>query len=669
MHQHRLETDRNRTLSWLCRGLSPILATAVFWLATPHSFAQGEEFQNCHDEFLELWVDPEFGADPAACVFDPCTEAGSQNQCGPGGVACRLDALARAGDPFQPYLTLNAAIRAAWLGICPTSGSGFSQALVHANPGIYSPETNGELLPVIMRSGVHVQGVGAKETIIRGARNPLPCFQPYIPWNPDGPTGLQPGRSFQEILVDFTFTEPSGPCIDAFTFQGGDVQVYEESDQTDKCGCVSNCVFDMRDHWTDEVDGTWIIDGPLFGVLAVNIYLGEGSVDYLDTELKVINNTFIQGWQARDAGGLEFFTELSLPENVAICNTNDPQDDPNQTQRGVGNLSVQNNLIRSLTEAPRTALLGIDRGDAHVSIGTQPGPTNAFSHGLFGNASVGNVFFSAIDPLAGPPLPKVDLLPDGPVDPAFVGEMLNNQFGPTQSFHVRDWRLLPTSALVDEGSAPDDSVPDCQDGDLQAVNGTLYTAFGRERIFDFDGDVHGNPRIRGLDVDIGYDETDVLCVAGSYGNDTKSHNLTWTATLPAGQRKRTYIFPDLNPAGAASFTLIARAVPFAAPAWTNMPGTLPFPVRTNFMGSFVGLRWLAPGFLLVGPFSATRTSYMNPIDGTPHVFHVFRANHDELMDAFPAGPRGDVQYFSEQAGYFPGDPVPPVLSSLQSEYL
>src|ERR1700752_1677727 len=155
MDRQRLDPYRRRTPAGLGRYLSlGIAMTALCWTA-PSASAQGEQYQECGDVFLELWVDPVFGADPTSCDFDPCSGDIGVQQCAPS--PCRAAALARAGDPSQPYRTLNAAIFGAWLGLCPPSSPAFDEALIHADPGLYSPGVNGENLPVIMRTGVHVQ--------------------------------------------------------------------------------------------------------------------------------------------------------------------------------------------------------------------------------------------------------------------------------------------------------------------------------------------------------------------------------------------------------------------------------------------------------------------------------------------------------------------------------
>lgn len=166
------------------------------------------------------------------------------------------------------------------------------------------------------------------------------------------------------------------------------------------------------------------------------IYFGEPDkhgeiIDYYDMPSYVFNNTFLHG--VRFGDDLEA-ADTSRPEAVAICNLNDPQppcgfpdclEDPDLTIRGVSDLHVQNNVIRSLDSAPRTATLGIDRDDTRVIVSSRMGSydTNAFDPALVGGVSVdpAGTFSSAI--VGAAPVPVVDL---GPADPGFVGEYLSD---------------------------------------------------------------------------------------------------------------------------------------------------------------------------------------------------------------------------------------------------
>src|SRR5690606_34633020 len=153
-----------------------------------------------------------------------------------------------------------------------------------AGPGIYSAATNQENLPVIMADQVSVQGVGARRCVIRGDGS-------ITPFNVFWPTPPMGQRQPREILVDFSFVEDmeNESMLDGFTFQGGDVQVYVESEFTMKRGRISNCIFDLVE------GGEFDLYGPSFGLLTVQPYCPETS-QYFDIKLNVLNNTFIQGW-------------------------------------------------------------------------------------------------------------------------------------------------------------------------------------------------------------------------------------------------------------------------------------------------------------------------------------------------------------------------------------
>jgi hypothetical protein len=205
--------------------------------------------------------------------------------------------------------------------------------------------------------------------------------------------------------------------------------------------------------------------------------------------------------------------------------------------RGVGNPCVQNNLVRYAFGAPRHPFLGIDDTDTRAIIGTKVGPTNAFDPSLFSSLgqpdqAFGPTFNFCVwrgDPTHGingvAPVPALNPEPaTGGTDPAFVGEMLSSRGLPIT--FARDWRILPDSALVDKGSAPDAY----SGGVLQAQNQTMYvepTLLGDninhwpESSFDFDGEVYGNPRVLGAFPDIGFDEADIYVQAG-YVNDSQS---------------------------------------------------------------------------------------------------------------------------------------------------
>ncbi len=619
----------------LARPLLLALLGAAVGSATANSvFAM----QGCPTpDYLEVWVDPFRGDD--------------------------ANGAAAVGTPTLPLATLNGAITVLrGAGADPTTNG-----IVHALPGLYASDNpTPQTFPIEMRPYIHLQGAGAKECVLRVRPGPTTfTYSPYWPLT----TGLgrRPGST---IAVDFTFqTQLASPSMfDGFTIQGADIQVYAETEAGSRSGIVSNCVFDMRH------GGYELLEGPFFGVMVAAIYFGENGIDYFDMPFYLFNNTFLQGVLY---GEDDVDVDLSRPDSVAICNLNDPAppcsfpiclEDPDPTIRGVSDLHIQNNLIRCLDGAPRTAMLGIGSDDTQVIVSSRPGTydSNAFDAAMVGGASVpGGVFSSAIplDAVSGAvltPVPAVNLTA---ADPGFVGEFLSDTSAPPAQ--IRDARLLPDSVLLDMGASP------AWDGGctapFQAGNLLLYTDVTRDSAlssFDFDGDGHGNLRIVGDDVDIGFHEIDIVTQAGSFGNDTKSHHLPYDTTLgvdslgipriPAGTPNRDYVFgaPTLfahlsqmygfNPAIGQVWTTTGP--------WTHMPGSVAFPTNEiapgapiglpgleiwlDFFGLFTGLN--PQQAVNAGSFSTTLVPWTNLESGQVHGPNVFRWVLDENVTSVPA---------------------------------
>ncbi|MDJ0839927.1 MAG: hypothetical protein QNK37_25645 [Acidobacteriota bacterium] len=573
--------------------------------------------------YIEAWV-------------DPCTGSNIT-----GTVGC----------PDQPFLTLNAAINAVSLA----GASAATPGIVHANPGIYQG------VPVIMTDFVNVQGAGAKRTIIRGIGQPN---YPFLFWPEGGESCTCGVRRPGEVLVDCTFLTDNTyeEMIDGFTFQRGDMQVYAETEFGPIRARVSNCVFDML----DAEDGP----GPYFGLIMVHVYnLTAGGI-YYDIPMNVLNNTFIQGWLFSEDNVI-----TSRPDAVAITDVSDPAcwatPDPDISLRGLGNPSIQNNLIRYACEQRRTSLLGIDNSDVTVAVGTSPGPTNGFDPGTVGGFDLTGRFCSRI--LGAPPTPRLNPQPaTGGVDPAFVGEFLSNSLGYAFNFS-RDWRLLPSSAFVDVGSAP-------VGGTLVAANGTTYTDAGfPEQSFDFDGEHYGNLRIQGAFPDIGFDETDVLVSAGGYFNDTRSQIPGCSCYHPFGTSSKLFIFP--GPGNYDLFNTIA-CKPFIPPAGT--PGICvagsPWAFSTQFgtlvppvvVGGFpptnafqyIQFPPIFP-FCIVSSVVFTGRSIPNQVNYTPPCANTL---HRVAFDRPPPSATPACVYLNEQVVYRNANGTTPLLSNLQSGY-
>ncbi|MEM7349280.1 MAG: DUF1565 domain-containing protein [Acidobacteriota bacterium] len=580
--------------------------------------------------FLEAWVDPCNGQDGPASTFV---------------------AINGNGTPDQPFQTIGRAIAALrpWVG--PNA-----QGIVHANPGVYSPGTNGESFPIIMRDFIHLQGVDARRVVIRGNQTQTP-FQLFEPVVPSG------NRFFHEALVDLTFLgDPQvEEMIDGFTFQGGHVQIYVETEGRVINARISNNLFDMLNF--SDVG----VPGPLFGILMVHTY-DLAIPGYDDIPLNILNNTFIQAWSDP---GLGLVT--SVPGSVAItdvANTlaNDPifpfaVPDPNPILRGVGNPNIQNNLIRAAPNPARTALLGIDAADTTTAVATVIGPTNAFDPAQA--VSTNGVFNSLI--LGAVPVPAVNTNPaSGGTGPAFVGEMLSS-LGGLPTGVTRDWRVLFDSAMVDAGSSP--TPPNLTAGGiLQAVNGTAYIepALIPLSSFDFDGEVYGNLRRLGVETDIGFDETGNF-VDSLYGNDSRVYSPAPCAAACAptpGIGTRVLLFPT---GGAVSFFESRTPIPYPGPFLTA--GGYYWAFTTQF-GTVVPP---APGFVWIQTVSDPFTTFSAGAGGVPlfpiagYVPPFGGSVHNFAALVPPVPPLNACTYVNEQLLYAPIVGAP-VLTNVQSAY-
>ncbi|MEM7357375.1 MAG: hypothetical protein AAF657_41560, partial [Acidobacteriota bacterium] len=409
------------------------------------------------------------------------------------------------------------------------------------------------------------------------------------------------------------------------------------------------------------------VPGPLFGILMVHTF-DLSILGYRDIPLNILNNTFIQGWADP---GLGIVT--AVPGSVAITDVtntlvNDPlfpeaEPDPNPVLRGVGNPNIQNNLIRSAPTPARTALLGIDATDTSAAIGTLIGASNAFDPAQA--VSTNGVFNSLI--IGAVPAPAVSTNPStGGSDPAFVGEMLSSLGGLPTSV-TRDWRVLFDSALVDAGTSP---VPPnlAPGGVLQAGNGTAYVEPTLIPLssFDFDGEVYGNLRRLGAEIDIGFDETGQF-VDSLYGNDSRSYSpmpCDVSCTPTPGLGTRVLLFPTN---GTVSFFETRTPMPFPGPFLT--PGGFYWAFSTQF-GTVVppapGLVWLQT---VSSPFTTFSAGAPNvpllPINGYVPPFGGSVHNFAALLPPVP--PQNACTYVNEQLLYTPAGAAP-VFTNLQSAY-
>ena len=590
-----------------------------------------------------------------------------------------------------PFATITVAQAAVQTSLAGSGGAGAgNRGLIHLDAGIYSQATNGETYPLLMSDWIDIQGVGAKQTVLRGTQDtPVNSF---LPLSDNGTCGV---RTNNMVLVDFSSATNASydEMIDGVSFQGSDIQVYAEAGTSPIHGRVSNCIFDLLDNPGEGYNG------PQFGVLMVHRYQasggdptdpvggkgepggGGGSAGvYHDVKLNVFNNTFVQSWDPTPLPG-ETEPEFSaLDESVAICDVNDPgcgtaSADPTPSLRGVGNPNIQNNLIRAFDATPPSALLGIDNADVTCAVGTRLGATNGFdplSVGGTGAAPVTPGMFYSSNVIGSTPVPAQDALgtplnPNGRttgVDPAFAGETITSQIGGLlPNTHGRDWRLSSSSAYIDQGSQPN------ANGTFSAANGTVHTdlACGPQSSFDSDGEYWGNQRVAANPllvagspaiIDIGYDEVGVLIDLGT-ANDSIVHGPTPVAQFGpfTGQPYRVLMYPNTGGATADFHGVLAINTPLAAfgagfTAYSHFPGTLTTPAL--FPGTFAApfnQQWLDPTgglglFTYVGFEPLNLIAYTSVYDGSAHSFNFAAPPSARLITGAPA-------YFAEQAVYLP----------------
>ncbi|MCC6408208.1 MAG: hypothetical protein IT453_13680 [Planctomycetes bacterium] len=496
------------------------------------------------------------------------------------------DAFQPLNDPTQPFRTLQAAINACSFG-----------DIVVANPGVYEISA-----PLQMHYGVSLQGVGARRCVIRQAQD---MSTMSVFW-PDATTCGQ--YLDKRVLVDARGWVNAFDFIDGFTFQGGDVQIYAPL-EAEGSMTVSNCLFDLA---TDVKDGPAQI-GYLLVSTWLSLYDGTPGTEcagyYPLKRPHILNNTFLFGYTNYSTTGQRLDT-TALTDAVGVVDVNDPRcydtsgtdHDCDPTLRGVNDPNVQNNLFRILpSQGSQVVMLGLDDGDTSaMTTGGASVSTNAFPLTGVGGQSPSPMLFSGIAAGAGVPTPKVDLTPvSGSIanDPAFVGEFLAMKQPATLGSH-RDFRLMPGSSMIDQGQEPLNVGGNVFE--LQAKNGTVYRRLaGPQGIdtdydsYDWDMEYHGNVRIAGAHVDIGFDEFHSLIACGTYSNDDASHNVTHgplTAVKHGPSADRWFVIATmfanstatLSANGANAITNPSAPCPPVAPAkahdaWTIPVGALAVP--------------------------------------------------------------------------------------------
>jgi hypothetical protein len=494
--------------------------------------------------------------------------------------------------------------------------------------------------------------------------------------------------------------------IDGFTFQGGDVQLLfgnlEELMKYEINAQVTNCLFDMLDGWTPQ-GTTSQVAGPHFGIMMNKVFTKQPGMAgaYLEQRILIANNTFIL---AQYLGGLSTPTYQALSDAVAIIDVTDPscfgaggeEPDPDPTLRGLGNPVIMNNLFRTTPgglAGLQMALLGLDLNDSLIDITLSPTPptgnfrpTNAFATTRVvtapGSATSSNcVFFSEpraqtqvapngtwfgqgiyspSTPSLTLPVPAVALWDGGAAgtDPGFVGEFLSDPQGGNAG-SVRDWRLLPDSPLIDAGFGPTPGLWYIwRPGEPPTIPISVTdSACNLIQGFLWDGEEYGNPRTVGASIDIGFDEAHLYAVAGSWADDSNSHNDPTPLNAGAGQGQSTrhVIFPRLtNGVALAGATVqgfgVARqappAVPGGVPAWTQPPGTLagPFVKTDPALPIYYRTRYIShtnaggnnPAAGWTFALSVTPKSWPNPI--SPPNGQMLQFYEQLLVDVEPASP-------------------------------
>jgi hypothetical protein len=562
--------------------------------------------QDC-PEIVTAFVDPNHGTDPA------------------NPDEFNLPAQVEAGDPFR---TIQLAIDACQLRVIEVYNDTNvpnhleAQGVVVCLPGTYGPTGvqagPKDALPIVIRDRVSLRGQGARRTLLRGGSTP----SEDVFW-PDSPTCGSTRTS--EVLIDFRFawtdqgylpspwTDNSEEFVDNFTFLGGDVQVLFGG-EGEQLGRVSNCLFDMRHDPTG-------VPGPYFGIEIVHGY-HSGTGGYSLHPVNVLNNTFILGEEC-PAGVTPLFARS---EAVAIIDVNNPfcgvDPDPDPTLRGLGSPSIQNNLIRDLpSQTSQKVLLGIDKLDVKVSVGTSVGRTNSFRETRAG--STNGTFWSLL--LDDPPRARVNLdtLQN---DPPFVGELLASSLPLFPTY--RDWRLLPGAIVGSVVRIPQEnqgSSPASFGGPvvLEASNGTTYfePSCAELSSFQYDGEGYGNPRIVG-DVDIGFDECHMMVMAGTWANVSNSHNLPDLGIDPnlgTGTGRRIILLS--RQLVGDQVTIHGTKVAYSTTPWIVQPGVLDPPTINLGLPAFYRSQYIS--FLNDPPTNPTMpwtgvialSTLVNPVSG------------------------------------------------------
>ncbi len=372
-------------------------------------------------ETARAWVHPSDGVDPTS----PGQRLGYINE-----PSLKFRTVNAAIDAVHEYLTVNH----------DATENPDQHGVVYALPGVYSSTSNGEVLPIVMRDRVHVQGVGARRCVIRGgSRAGLPSTNRDVLWPTQADWGSIPNVEYfrqVEVLVEYLASTPdqAGPghpsdeapwgpssslfygdtpeVFDGFTLQGGDVQVLLRDPPAGvdyfPAQRVSNCVFDLRDGMVLP-ESAVVLTGPYIGLMMVRhaTYQPFGAnslVSYMDGRTLIAHNTFIFArWTG--AASNDGFSSFSRAQTVGVMDVTNPScgltaADADDRFRGMGSPCLVGNLFRTRPQSGATrpyAMLGIADDDTRVFDGLAPGgawrQTNAFDPARVGST---NGYFHSI---------------------------------------------------------------------------------------------------------------------------------------------------------------------------------------------------------------------------------------------------------------------------------
>ncbi len=567
-----------------------------------------------------------------------------------------------------------------------------------------------------------------------------------------GPSLLTAGSNPPWVLEPDSFE-----MLDAFTFEGGDIQIMFWIQLalgfTPKPthARITNCIFDMRHGWFPK-DGV-LIDGPFLGIELAKRHTpitGPGGIrGYPEQFVMIAHNTFIMGSPNFELQGDPW---IRCREGaVGVIDVIDPAcqlqvSDIQSGLRGVGTPGVFNNIFRTapgfLSAVQPMAMLGIDSSDTKMfdAVSGTIKETNAFDpqrngssttppfdNGWFTSvpmvptyigSAIGLDLFNSGNPgpntppnvcagtmpagstVAAAPTPNVALF-DGNagVDPCFVGEYLNDQnlvLPLPGGIRYHDWRLLPGSPMANKGVAPFPATT--TSGPTYCTAIPSLSCFSLPlcpllRSTDWDCEEYGNPRTVDGIPDLGADETHGYVCAGSYGNDSKSHNVPPTGLAPntAPGRATRYLILRSS-AQQQSIVIHGKAtlppVPTPVsgpPAWTQPPGTLTPALRgPSSLPADSRSQWITfsdpspPG--APDPTPTPWQSVANPqttqyvptwmiASGQLAISFCTRTQPDnELVLAPPVAPVGFGTYFASQLVMHTIANVQVYWSNLQAEY-